>query len=167
LSDYLLSFVPFMSEDEQYYVSQEKYDELEEELDYLTNTRRKEIAEDLKKARDKGDLSENAEYDEARDKQAQLEDRIQEIQNILKNVQIVEKTDSDTVQIGSDVTLKKKGSGDVMEYSIVGSEESNLKEGNVSHTSPLGEAIIDREEGDEFTFEAPGGEITYAVKRIE
>lgn len=153
--------------EKEYYVTKEKYEELKEELDYLTNTRRTEIAKDLEHARSMGDLSENAEYDEARQQQASTEDRIREIKEILQHAEIVEPSKSDTVEIGSTVTLKKKGADTEKEFTITGSEEADMTAGKISYTSPLGSAVMKKKKGETFTFEAPGGEITYKVVDIQ
>lgn len=153
--------------EKEYYVTQEKYDELEEELEHLTNTRRTEIAKDLERARSKGDLSENAEYDEARQQQADTEERIREIKDILKNAEIVTHEKSDVVEIGSRVELRKKNKQKTQEFFVVGSEESDMKERKISYNSPLGSALMGKEKGDTFTFQSPGGEVTYTVEDVE
>ena len=153
--------------DENQYLTQEKYDELKQELQYLTTTRRKEIAESLDYARSLGDLSENAEYAEARDLQAATEERIRYLESILAGAKILKKKKSDIVTLGSKVTISKVGEKDTHTYSIVSSEETNMLERKLSHLSPLGEAMMGKKKGDEFTFESPSGRQKYAIVSVE
>lgn len=164
---YPITTTTLMNED-THYLTQEKYDELKEELNYLTTVRRKEIAESLEYARSLGDLSENAEYSEARDLQAATEERIRRLQSILASAQILKaKKKSDIVTLGSKVTICKQGETDTHEYSIVGSEETNMLERKLSHLSPLGEAMMGKKKGEEFTFETPSGRQKYKVVSVE
>ena len=149
------------------YITEEKKKELEEELDYLTNTRREEIAKEIERAKSMGDLSENAEYQQAREDQASVEGRIVEIKNILKSAEIVKHRKSDTVEVGSTVILRKKYSSTDQSFQIVGSEETDLAEGRVSHTAPLGEALLGRKAGDTVDIKTPGGEVTYHIESVE
>jgi len=153
--------------DETQYLTQEKYDELKQELQYLTATRRKEIAESLEYARSLGDLSENAEYAEARELQAATEERIRRLESILASAKILKHKKSDIVTLGSKVTICKQGEKDTHEYSIVGSEETNMLERKLSHLSPLGEAMMGKKKGDEFTFETPNGRQKYTIVSVE
>ncbi|OJI08934.1 MAG: transcription elongation factor GreA [Candidatus Vogelbacteria bacterium CG22_combo_CG10-13_8_21_14_all_37_9] len=149
------------------YLSQEKYEELRQELANLKMVERKEVAETLEFAKSLGDLSENAEYHEARDKQVDIEDRILAIEEILKNGVIVSnKHHGGKIQIGSTVVLKKAGESAV-EYTIVGSEEADIQAGKISHQSPIGEALIGLEKGSEVTVNAPRGSIVYSVVDIK
>jgi transcription elongation factor GreA len=149
------------------YITEEKKKELEEELDYLTNTRREEIAKEIERAKSMGDLSENAEYQQAREDQASVEGRIVEIKNILKSAEIVKHRKSDTVEVGSTVILRKKYSSTDQSFQIVGSEETDLAEGRVSHTAPLGEALLGHKAGDTVDIKTPGGEVTYHIESVE
>ena len=153
--------------DDTHYLTQEKYDELKTELSYLTTTRRKEIAESLEYARSLGDLSENAEYAEARELQAATEERIGHLEDILAKAQILKHKKSDKVTLGSIVTITKKGDKEKHEYSIVGSEETNMLERKLSHLSPLGEAMMGKKKGDEFTFETPSGRQKYTIVSVK
>ncbi len=147
-------------------VSQEKFDEMIAELDNLKTVRRTEIAKNLEYARSLGDLSENAEYQEARELQAATEERIRRLEELVKRAHIV--TDGkkkDVVGFGSKVTIKKEG-GDAHEYTIVGSEEADMRERKLSHVSPLGAALMGRKKADVFTFETPGGKQTYTVEKV-
>jgi len=149
------------------YITEEKKKELEEELDYLTNTRREEIAKEIERAKSMGDLSENAEYQQAREDQASVEGRIVEIKNILKSAEIVKHRKSDTVEVGSTVILRKKYSSTDQSFQIVGSEETDLAECRVSHTAPLGEALLGHKAGDTVDIKTPGGEVTYHIESVE
>ena len=155
-----------MNEEIQY-LTQEKYDELKQELQYLTTTRRKEIAESLDYARSLGDLSENAEYAEARELQAATEERIRHLESILSLAQILKKKKSDMVTLGSKVTISKIGEKETHDYTIVGSEETNMLERKLSHLSPLGSALMNKRKGDEFTFETPSGKQKYTIVSVE
>lgn len=153
--------------DENQYLTQEKYDELKQELQYLSTTRRKEIAESLDYARSLGDLSENAEYAEARDLQAATEERIRYLEGILSSAKILKKKKSDAVTLGSKVTITKLGEKEPHTYHIVSSEETNMLERKLSHLSPLGEAMMGKKKGDDFTFESPSGRQKYTVVSVE
>jgi len=147
------------------YLSQEKHKELEAELNNLKTVERKNIAQHLDYAKSLGDLSENAEYHEARDKQADIEDRIKQIENILKNAVIVSKPKTSKVGVGSTVTLKKNDTDDVT-YDIVGSEEANMAAGKISHQSPLGLALMGHSKGEEISVDTPKGVSRYKIIEI-
>jgi len=147
------------------YVSKEKYQELQKELETLMHTKRKEIAEKLEAAKALGDLSENAEYHAAREEQAGLEERIMELEQILKNAQIVSKSKKDYVGIGSKVVIEKNGKK--FSYAIVGSEETDVMNGKISNKSPLGEALIGKKKGDAFTYTTPSGDMSGSLVEIE
>lgn len=151
---------------EKEYLTKEKYDALVEELDHLKKVKRKEIAESLEFAKALGDLSENAEYHEAREEQASVEDRINKIEHILKNTEIVTLHHSTVVDIGATVTVKKEGEKGNIVYKIVGSEEANMAEGKISFKSPLGQSMLGKKKGDTFNFTAPKGTFTYKVVEI-
>ncbi len=152
--------------DEKNYLSKEKFDELENELEELKTVKRKEVAQKLEYAKALGDLSENAEYQEAREAQAAIEDRISTLEAVLMSAVIVSTHRTDKVGIGSKVTLQKKGGKASVVYEVVGSEESNVDLGKISNKSPLGLALIGKVEGEVFSFKAPGGEISYTVLTI-
>lgn len=154
--------------EEKDYLTQEKYDEFVKELEYLKKEKRKEVAESLEHAKSLGDLSENAEYHEARDEQANVEDRIAKLEAILKTAEIVSSDhQTNQVGIGSEVTLKKVGAKDAVTYTIVGSEESDIASGKVSIRSPLGQAVSGKGKGEEFSFNTPGGATKYKVVDIK
>ncbi len=149
------------------YLSKEKYKELSDELDFLTTTKRKEIAKKLEYAKSLGDLSENAEYQEARDDQAGIEKRIMELEALLKNVEVVKKHHSEKVEIGSVVVVQKVGDKEKKELQIVGSEEADMLMGKISNVSPLGSALMGGKKGDLVSFESPVGEVKYKIINIE
>ncbi len=154
-----------MAEEKQY-LTKEKFVELEKELDHLKTVRRKEVAQDLEYAKSLGDLSENAEYHEARDLQANIEDRISKLEILLKSAEIVSTHKTDKVNVGSIVTIEKK-EGAKKKYNIVGSEEADISQGKLSVTSPLGEALLGKKKGEKFTFATPQGKTDYTVTNIE
>lgn len=151
---------------EETVLTREKFDELVKELDYLKTTRRTEIAESLEYARSLGDLSENAEYQEARELQAATEERIRKLEDIIKRAKIVSHKKTDAVDFGSVVCVKKE-SGDQHEYTIVGSEEADMRERKISHVSPLGAAMMGKKKGEEFTFETPNGKQKFTIVSIK
>ena len=148
-------------------MSQEKFDELNKELEHLKTVRRTEIAKNLEYARSLGDLSENAEYQEARELQAATEERIRKLDELLKNakIQTVGKK-KDVISFGSKVSIKKSGGGDVHEYEIVGSEEADMRAHKLSHVSPLGAALMGKRKGETLTFETPSGKQTYSIEKV-
>lgn len=153
--------------EETNYLSQEKFDELTKELDYLKTTRRREIAEQLEYARSLGDLSENAEYEEARNLQAGTEDRIRTIEETLSHARIIEHKTGSTVSLGSVVTIQKHGEKEEHTYEIVGSAEANMQEHKISHLSPLGGALMGKKKSDTFSFETPKGMQKYKIVNIK
>lgn len=147
-------------------ISQEGYDKLRDELNMLTTTRRKEIAERIERAKELGDLSENAEYSEAKDAQALNEGRILELTNTLKNVTIVESsTSNDTVAMGSTVTVKS-ASGE-RKFTIVSFNEADPAAGKISNESPLGVAFLNKRRGAEVEVETPRGPVKFKITKIE
>ncbi len=152
----------------EYKMSQARYDELQEELNYLKTTRSDEVAEQIKVARGFGDLSENSEYDEAKNEQGKLYSHIAEVEEILQHAAIVdESSNTDVVAIGCKVTVAGADGKALKPYSIVGSQESDPMHGIISEESPFGKALIGAREGDTVTVEAPRGNITYTVLKIE
>lgn len=154
-------------DDTQAYLTKEKFEELKKELDHLKTVRRKEVAENLEYARSLGDLSENAEYQEARDMQAAIEERIGHLEKVIKEAKIVAADKKGTViGLGSEVTIQKAKEKGSIVYTIVGSEEANIHEHKLSYLSPLGEALMGKSKGDEFSFETPNGKQAYKVLKI-
>jgi transcription elongation factor GreA len=151
---------------DKYYLSKERLEELKQELDTLKKTKRAEVSDRLKLAKEYGDLSENAEYAEARDEQAVVETRIFELEEMLKKAVVIKKSEgSDTVLVGSTVTAKK---GDqVVKYMIVGSYEAKPEEGKLSDESPLGRAFLKHKVGDNVIVQAPSGQVSYLITQIE
>jgi len=153
--------------DTQTFLTPEKFDELKKELEHLKTVRRKEIAEALEYARSLGDLSENAEYQEARDMQSAIEERIQYLEKTVKEAKIVdEKKKGDVIGLASVVTIQKEKEKDKKEYIIVGSDEANIHDRKLSYLSPLGEALMGKKKGDEFEFETPVGVQKYKVLNV-
>ena len=138
---------------------------LEEELEYLKTAGRADIAEKIKVARGYGDLSENSEYDEAKNEQAKIEARIVEIEAMLKNVEIIEdvKGNAKSVMVGVKVKVLDEEYGDELEYRVVGSTEADPQNGKISDESPVGKALIGKKIGDTVIVEAPGGEFKLKV----
>lgn len=150
-------------------ITYEGVQELEKELEELKFVRRKEVAGKIKEAREQGDLSENAEYDAAKEEQAAIEARIEEIDKILKNVEVVtdEDNDTDKINIGSVITIKDVEFGDEFEYKLVGSTEADSLKGKISNESPVGIALIGKGIGDIVEVEAPAGAIKYEIVDIK
>ncbi|MGE5676248.1 MAG: transcription elongation factor GreA [Mycobacterium leprae] len=150
-------------------LSPEGLAKLQEELDYLRNTKRKEVAERLKEARSLGDLSENSEYDDARNEQAFVEGRIATLENTLRNAIVIEEAGAvaDEVRLGSTVKLKDLEYGDVLEYTIVGSVEADPAKAKISNESPVGKAILGKKKGTVVEVEAPAGNIKYEIMDVE
>ncbi len=152
--------------DEIEYLTQEKYNEFEAELETLKHDKRQEIAQNLEYAKSLGDLSENAEYHTAREAQANLEDRIKKLEILLKNAEIIAEHDTSAVSAGSVVTIKNVETKDAYTYTLVGSEEADMESGKISNKSPLGHAMVGKKKGEEFSVETPAGKITYTVAKI-
>lgn len=148
-------------------ISKEKFEELTHELDDLKTRRRKEIAEQLEYARSLGDLSENAEYQEAREMQAAVEERIQKLESTLKSAKINKSVKSDSVGMGASVTVEKVGESEKHVYTIVGAEEADMLSGKISYHSPLGGALMGKKKGDEFAFATPRGTMKYKILKVE
>ncbi len=153
----------------EFKMSQERYDELKRELEYSKTTRADEIADLIKEARGFGDLSENSEYDEAKNEQGKLYSRIAELEDILLHAVIVDEAeDSDKISIGSRVIVTNLDTGKQLpEYKIVGSQEADVMSRAVSEDSPFGKALMGHKAGDEISVEAPKGVIRYRVDAIE
>lgn len=153
--------------EEKEYVTKEKLAELKTELEFLKGTRRKEIAEKLEYAKSLGDLSENAEYHEARENQGALEDRLRTLESIIKSAVVISKKSGGAVGIGSTVVIKKSGDKETRTYQIVGSEEADTAAGRISNRSPLGEALMGKEKGEQVTWKTPNGESSCVVVDVE
>ncbi|MBQ7485118.1 MAG: transcription elongation factor GreA [Oscillospiraceae bacterium] len=153
----------------EFKMSRERYDELKKELDYSKTTRADEIAELIKEARGFGDLSENSEYDEAKNEQGKLYSRIAELEDILLHAVIVDEAeDSDKISIGCRVVVTNLATGQTLPaYRIVGSQEADVMNHAVSEDSPFGKALMGAKAGDEVSVEAPRGVIRYRIDSIE
>ncbi len=143
--------------------------DLSEELEYLKVVRRKEIAEKIKEAREQGDLTENAEYDAAKDEQREIESRIEEIEILIKNAEVVTEGRGKPrkINIGCTVTVLDEEFGEEEKYSIVGSSEANSLEGKISNESPVGAALIGHKTGDVVEVMTEAGSFTYKVLKID
>ncbi len=152
--------------DNSEYLSKERLKEIEEELEDLKTGKRKEIADRLEYAKSLGDLSENAEYKEAKEQQSFLEEKIARFEDIVRRAVIITGHKGDTVSIGSTVKVKKTDSGETKEYQIVGPEDVDVLNGKVSNQSPLGMALIGKKKGDTADAISPKGEIEYKIIKI-
>ena len=141
----------------------------QEELENLKSVKRKEIADKLKVAREQGDLSENAEYDAAKDEQSDNERRIEELEQLLKNVEVITDDDveSDKVSIGTKVKIRDMEYKEDLEYDIVGTQQADSLAGKISNESPLGMALMGAKKGQTVTVESPSGPIKYKVLAVE
>ena len=147
------------------YLTQQGLEDLKKELDNLINVRRPENIIAIKEARSLGDLSENAEYDAARNEQAQIEARIQQLEKMLENVSIITEVSNEKVGIGNTVAIKYVDDDEEDEYKIVGSQEADPFESKISNESPIAQALFDNKVGDIVTVESPNG--SYDVEIIE
>ncbi|MDE5619773.1 MAG: transcription elongation factor GreA [Ruminococcus sp.] len=147
-------------------MSRESYNKLVAELDDLKINKRKEVAERLKVARSYGDLSENAEYDEAKNEQAILEAQIAELQYTIDNAEIIENASTDEVGMSSKITIKRLDTGKVETFTIVGTNHANVREGKISDESPIGKAAMKKKVGEVFLVDAPAGELRFEVVEI-
>ena len=149
-------------------VSRAGYEKLQEEREYLVTVRRKEVAQKLKEARSFGDLSENAEYDEAKNEQAILESKINELELLIANAIVVEDDEisTDEIGVGSIIKIKDLELNEIENLQIVGTTESDPKNGKISDESPIGKAALRKKVGDIFEVEAPAGIIKFEVLEI-
>lgn len=151
---------------DKYYLTKERFEELKKELEMLRSEKRREVAERLKQAKEFGDLSENSEYSEAREEQGRVENRIFELEDILKKAVIIKTGEAgDRVVIGSIVSVKKDGQ--VFRYRIVGSNEAKPEDSKISNESPLGRAFLDKKVGESVQVATPGGSVAYQILKIE
>ena len=149
------------------YLTQEGLDNLKKELDDLINVRRPENVQAIKEARALGDLSENAEYDAARNEQAVIEARIKQLEKMLENVSIISDVSTDSVSIGNTVTIKYVDDEEEDEYKIVGSQEADPFESRISNESPIAQALFDHKVGDIVTVESPNGSYQVEITEIK
>lgn len=153
----------------EFKLSAERLEELRTELTYLKTVREREVADQIKEARSFGDLSENSEYDEAKNEQGKLYSRIAEIENILSNCVVIEEHthDPDTVRLGSKITVMDMDSKEKEVYQVVGSQEADPMNGRISEESPFGKALLGKAAGAEVLVEAPAGAIHYQILEIQ
>lgn len=158
-----------MAEEKSYYMTKEGKEKLEKELEYLKTDRRQEVVERIKIARDFGDLSENSEYDAAKDEQAFVEQRITQIEKMIRNAVIIEnnETNANIVSLGKSVTFIELPDGEEETYTIVGSAEADPFEGKISNDSPMAKAILGKEVGEEVTVPTPGGDIQVKIIKVD
>ena len=151
----------------EYKLTADRLEGLKEELTYLKTVREKEVAEQIKEARSFGDLSENSEYDEAKNEQGKLYSRIAELENVLANYVLIEEdAATDTAHMGCTVTVLDLDFNEEETYQMVGSQEADPMSGRISEESPFGKALLGHKEGDKITYEAPGGTFHYQITKI-
>jgi transcription elongation factor GreA len=149
------------------FLTQEGFDKLQEELDYLRTTKRQEVADRLREASDGEDLIENAEYEAAKNEQAFVEGRIQELEILLATAKIIsDHKSTDSVQVGSTVTIQEDGYDEKETFVIVGAAEANPNEGRISNESPLGRALLSHKKGDDVMVEAPDGAFQVKIVKV-
>ena len=152
------------------FLTKEGYQKLADELEYLRTTKRMEVANRLHEAMEGGELIENAEYEAAKNEQAFVEGRIQELEMILASARVIEEKEQRTRRPGAgrfDTVTIKEGDSSPEKYTIVGAAEANPREGKISNESPIGKAILNHRAGDEVTVEAPGGTFKVKIVKIE
>lgn len=148
------------------YITEEKKQALILELADLKGPKRKEIIETLEYAKSLGDLSENAEYHQAREDQGRLEARIQKIDQILQSSQVISGAGGDKIQVGSNVVVQKEGNTEKKKYVVVGSEEASMAEGKISNRSPFGVAMYGKKKGDNISVQTPNGVVNYKIIEV-
>ena len=154
--------------EEKSYITEEKRQALLDELNHLKTIKRKEILESLEAAKALGDLSENAEYHQAREEQAMVEDRIRYLENLLKNARLVGVTENGIIAVGSTVRLERTdGDTKSLLFTIVGSEEADMTRGMISNMSPIGSALIGHKKGDKVKVQTPKGAVEYIIAKIK
>jgi transcription elongation factor GreA len=150
-------------------VTPEGLEKLQKELAYLTDVRRREVADRIRQAREFGDISENSEYDDAKNEQGLLERRIGELQRRARNVRVVDPSEAadDAVDLGTTVTLRVVGKGQERTFQIVGANESDPTSGKLSHASPVGRAVLKKKVGEKVTVSTPRGATEYEIVNVE
>ena len=157
-----------MHKEAKYKMSEERLEELKGELVYLQTVREKEVAQQIKEARSFGDLTENSEYDEAKTEQGKLYSKIAEIKNLIENAEIVKASDkTDSVGMGSKVTVRDYELKEDITYEIVGSQEADPAMYRISDDSPFGKELMDRKQDDDIKVEAPAGVLRFKILKIE
>ena len=158
-----------MAAESKYKMSQERYDEIKQELHYLETVREKEVSELIKEARSFGDLSENSEYDEAKTEQGKLYSKIAELKALIEKAEIIEKQDMDkgVVALSSRIKLLDVDEKEELEYQIVGSQEANPMSGRISDESPIGRGLLGHKVGETVTIDAPAGQMKFTILAVE
>ena len=158
-----------MTDKNQELVTPEGLEKLQKELLYLTDVRRREVADRIRQAREFGDISENSEYDDAKNEQGLLERRIGELQRRIRNVRVVDPSEAeeDAVDLGTTVTLRVVGKGQERTFRIVGANESDPTSGKLSHASPVGKAVLKKKVGEKVTVSTPRGATEYEIVNVE
>ena len=158
-----------MAAESKYKMSQERYDEIKQELHYLETVREKEVSELIKEARSFGDLSENSEYDEAKTEQGKLYSKIAELKALIEKAEIIEKQDMDkgVVALSSRIKLLDVDENEELEYQIVGSQEANPMSGRISDESPIGRGLLGHKVGETVTIDAPAGQMKFTLLAVE
>jgi transcription elongation factor GreA len=164
----ILSRLMTMDKDREL-VTKEGFEKLQQELRYLTEVRRREVADRIRQAREFGDITENSEYDDAKNEQYLLERRISEVQRRLRNAKVVDPAgvNADSVDLGTRVTLRAVGEEEKRTFQIVGTSESDPGSGKLSHTSPVGRAVLKRRAGEKVTVTTPRGATEYEIVSVE
>lgn len=157
-----------MADDKTVYMTEQGLEELKEELHRLRTEERSQIADDIAEARSKGDLSENAEYDAAKEKQGKLEARISEIEDTIARARIVDEStvDDSKAYILSDVTVENLDTGDEQTFTLVSEQEADISSNKISVESPIGEGLLGQEEGDEVSIDVPAGTVNFKIVKI-
>ena len=158
-----------MAAEKEYPMTKAGKEKLEQELEFLKTVRRKEVVERIKIARSFGDLSENSEYDAAKDEQAFVESRIQMLENMIRNAKIIQEDteNSDVVTLGKSVTFIELPDGEEETYTIVGSAEADPFEGKISNDSPIAKSLLGKQVGEEVTVQTPGGEMLVKIIAVK
>jgi len=158
-----------MAVEKEYPMTKAGKEKLEQELEFLKTVKRKEVVERIKIARGFGDLSENSEYDAAKDEQAFVESRIQMLENMIRNAKIIEEDteNSDVVTLGKSVTFIELPDGEEETYTIVGSAEADPFEGKISNDSPIAKSLLGKQVGEEVTVQTPGGEMLVKIVAVK
>ncbi len=154
--------------DKEVFLTQDGFHKLENELESLKTIKRREVAERIKQAIEFGDISENSEYEDAKNEQAFIEGRILTLEKMLRNVRIIEheQNDSNYVHIGATISIKEMESGDEFQYTIVGSAEADPTNNRISFESPVGKAIMGKKRGDVIEIDVPAGKVNYKILSV-
>lgn len=147
-------------------LTKENKESLEQELKELSGPKRREIISAVEYAKSLGDLSENAEYHAARDAQGKLEDRIQQIEYVLKHAEVVDRPSDGSIAVGCNVVVQKVGETNTRNFQIVGSEETDMLSGKISYKSPIGQALTGKKEGEIISVSTPKGDIEYKIIKV-